>query len=121
MKLMKYPQFDRHFKFRFFDDIWEAYLITEEELTELNDGEKGSALTIDTENCIFIDEDCLTKRYVTHELFHIRVKYFHLHSAEIDCSMFEEICAEWAGHELESFLKKRNQIFNKFKKLEGKK
>lgn len=118
---MKYPQFDRSFNFKFFEEPWEGYLITQEELTELNDGEEGIGLTIDEDNCVFIVEENLTKKIVAHEMFHMRVKYFHLGSTDIDRKTFEEMCAEWAGYELEAFLKKRNQIFKKFKTLEGKK
>lgn len=118
---MKYPQFDRGFKFSFFEEPWEGYILTEEELIELNDSKECAALTIYENNAIFISEGSVSKRVVTHEMFHMRVKYFHLDSTEIDRAGFEEMCADWAGYELEAFLKKRNQIFKKFKKLEDSK
>jgi hypothetical protein len=117
---MRYP-FDRGFKFKFFDQPWEAYLITEDEITELNDGKECAALTEDAENCLFISEGYVSKKIVGHELFHMRVKYFNLGSTDIGWEDLEEIVADWAGNEIESFIKTRNKIYNKFKKLEGSK
>lgn len=121
---MKY-EYDRKFKFKINDDTWEAYLITKEEADELDeilsgvpDGFAALTTTKSDGNCLFIVEGHVTKNVINHELFHIYVSYFCIDSSNINIDSFEEIIAEFLEHHLDKFIKKRNSIFNKFKKLE---
>ena len=120
---MKYG-FDRFFKFKINDDEWEMYLVTEEEYIELDneddDGKEeaqGAMVKLD-EKCLFVCEGNVNKGIITHELFHIYVDSFHLDSAEIDVDSFEEIVASFLQYQLDKFIKKRNQIYKQFIKLE---
>jgi len=118
--------YDRSFKFKLNDDIWEAYIITEDEAKELDDKENDSddgfcALTLRKDNkChLFIVEKHITKNVITHELFHIYVLYMCLESATgIEIGDFEEIIAEFLEYHLDKFIKMRNKLYKKFKKLE---
>lgn len=125
---MKY-EFDRSFKFKINEDTWEAYLITLEELKELdaNTGEdplfEGDddtpAMILTEKKCLFIVEGNTDKGIIAHELFHIFVEYFNTQSADLDVDQFEEVVANFLEKRLDVFLKIRNKLYNKFKKLEG--
>jgi hypothetical protein len=114
---MKYS-YDRAFRLKINDDRWEFYLITEEEADELDEDTGFKAMTQTEEKCMFFVEGSTTKNIITHELFHLYVSYFHLDSANINLEMFEEIVAEFLEMNLEKFIRVRNKIYNKFKKLE---
>lgn len=122
---MKY-EYDRSFKLKIQDDWWEFYLITDEEGHELdmklndeNDGFRAITLTGRDGQCMFFVEGSVTKSVVTHELFHLYVSYLHIGSATIDLDNFEEMIAEFLELHLDKFVKMRNRIYNKLKKLEG--
>lgn len=118
-------EYDRSFTFKVNEDSWSGYLITEEEATELDEkinntttSFRALTLTGTDGKCIFFVEGSVTKDVVTHELFHIYVSYFHLDSADVSVEQFEEIIAEFLEANLDKFIKKRNSIYNKLKKLE---
>ena len=110
--------YDRKFKLKIQDDYWEFYLITDDEAIEL-DEDGFCAMTSIEEKCVYFVETHTDKKTITHELFHVYVSYLHLHSAEINLDTFEEIIAEFLEMNLDKFIRFRNKIFNKFKKLEG--
>ena len=121
---MNLEKFDRKFKFKVNDDTWRAILVTEEEAVELdqelNDTNDGfNAITVLNEKCLFITEGSVTKETVTHEMFHIYVYYLHIDSSSLTVVQFEEIIAEFLGANLDKFSRKRNTLYNKFKKLGG--
>lgn len=114
--------YDRSFKFKINDDFWEFYLITEEEAVELDDDDEGfKAITFTKEDgrCMFVVEGNVTKQIIGHELFHVYVSYFNIDSANLDVDTFEEIIAEFLETSLDKFVKMRNKLFNRYKKLEG--
>lgn len=121
--------YDRSFTFKVNDDVWEAYLVTEDELKEL-DAKTGDdpefegdddvpAMVIPNKKCLFITEGHVTKNIINHELFHIFVEYFYIGSADLDTDQFEEVVASFLEHRLDSYLKIRNLLYRKYKKLEG--
>ena len=119
---MKYV-YDRSFTFKLNEDTWEAYLLTDEEATDLDeqlhDTKTGfRALTASDTKCLFLVEDSVTKNIITHELFHIYVYYLYLDSADVTLRQFEEILAEFFEETLDKFIKKRNSLYNRFKKLD---
>ena len=118
----KYP-FDRKFRIKIHDDWWQMYIVTEEEAVELdvicNDSTDGfRALTYTSEKCMFVVETYISKDIIAHELFHVYVKYFHMTSAEITVSQFEEVVADFLEENLDKFVKMRNKLYNRFRKLE---
>jgi hypothetical protein len=119
-------KYDRSFKFKINDDVWEGYLLTEEEALELdsklNDSDDGfQAITLLTDKCLFVTEGSVDKETITHEAFHVYVYYLHIDSSKLTVAQFEETIAEFLGSNLVKFTKKCNYLYNKFKKLEGKK
>lgn len=123
VKVMKY-KFDRSFKMKIQDDVWEIYLITDEEANELDekindstDGFRALTLTGEDGQCIFFVEDSFNKNIVTHELFHLYVSYFHLDSAGVNVDSFEEVVAEFLEANLDKFIRIRNRMFNKLRRL----
>lgn len=125
---MKYS-YDRSFKFKINDDTWEAYLITEDELKELdaNTGDdplfEGDddlpAMVLPSEKCLFLAEGNVDKGIIAHELFHVYNEYFHTKSANLDVDQYEEVVANFLEERLDMFCKKRNFLYKKFKKFEG--
>lgn len=117
---MKYSH-DRSFKMKIQDDWWEIYLLTEEEAIELDEdfpnGFRALTLTNEDKRCIFFTEGNSDKNTITHELFHLYVSYFHLSSTELDNDSFEEICAEFLEQNLDKFIRIRNKIYNKLRRL----
>lgn len=114
--------YDRRFRFRLNDDYWECYLITEEEAEELDeDGFRAMTYTKQDGRCIFVVEGNVTKDIIAHELFHVYVSYFNLDSSGIDLDAFEEVIAEFLETSLDKFVRMRNRLYNKYKKLEGSK
>lgn len=111
------------------DDFWECYLITEEEGIELDeklhaeaaDKESFAGMVLKDQKCLFVSEGSVDKETIAHELFHVVVDYFHISSADLDVSQFEEVVAVWIENNVDKFVKTRNKLYNKFKKLEGKK
>lgn len=123
---MNLSQFDRKFKMKINDDTWHFILITEEEaldvdreINDLTEGFRALTLTGDDGRAIFIVEGSVTKGVINHELFHLYVSYFHLDSANIEIEDFEEVVAEFLESNLDKFIRIRNKIYNKLKKLEG--
>lgn len=117
--------FDRSFIFKFNEDSWEAYLITPEEFVELyekvfpdEEPETSAGFVHFKDKCIFISEGYVDKETVAHELFHMVVDYFHLSSADITVDQFEEIIAVWLETNVDKFVKTRNTLTARFKKLE---
>lgn len=125
---MRY-NYDRSFKFKFQDDNWEGYLITEDEMKELDasipdgdgvhsDGDNNPAMIVTDQRCFFMTEGNINPIIVGHELLHMFVEYLYITSADIDTDQFEEIMADFIGNNIDKFIKKRNQLLKKFKKLE---
>jgi len=117
--------FDRKFKTRINDDIWECYILTEEEAQDIdrkyNDTEDGfRAMTSLEDNCLFFVEGNITKSIIAHELFHVYVKYFYINSANVDMDQFEEIVAEFIEDRLEKFIRVRNRLYAQFLEYEEK-
>ncbi len=114
--------FDRSFTFKFHDDDWEAYLITEEEFIELNENDEdidteAIAMILMKDKCLFITEGNIDKITIGHELYHMFVKYFYIESADLTVDQFEEINAEFFGSEVDKFIKIRDELYNKYKEL----
>lgn len=122
---MKY-KFDRYFKTKINDQVWECYIVTKEEGIELKDDileeedEDFEGMVSFPDKCIFIGEESVDKETITHELFHVTVDSFHISSASLDVDQFEEIMAVWAEYDLDKFIKTRNKLFKKFKNLKEK-
>lgn len=122
---MKYTyDYERKFKMSINDDIWQFYLITEEEANELDeklhDQKDGFRGLTDVENkCVFIQEGHVDKSTIGHELFHVQVDYFNLSSADLDIDSFEEVVAVYLERNLDKFVRIRNKIYKRYKKLEG--
>lgn len=111
--------FDRSFKFKINDTTWTGALITAEEAIEQDDdGEGFSAMFSPVEKMLFVTEGNITKEDIAHELLHLYVDCLCTNSANLDVKQFEEIIAEFIGHNVEKFIKKRNMLYKKFKKLE---
>ena len=120
---MKY-QYDRAFKIKLFDDMWECYIVTEEEALELddqlNDSDDGfRALTVAGIRCLFIHEEHVTIDIVTHELIHIFYLTQRIDSANLNLDQQEEIFAELFEHGFDKFSKTRKRLYKKFAKLQG--
>lgn len=118
-------QYDRYFKFKINEDTWWGFIITAEEAVELdekvNDTNDGfGAITVMSENCLFLVEGYINKNVIAHELIHLYTKYFYLNSADISVIQYEEIIAEFFEENLEKFMRKRNSLYKKFKQLEAK-
>lgn len=113
--------FDRSFTFKINDNTWTGALITEEEAIELDtDGEGFSAMFSPTKKTLFVTEGNVTKEDIGHELTHLFVDSLCTTSANLTVDQFEEIIAEFIGHNVDKFIKKRNMLFKKFKQLEEK-
>lgn len=125
---MKY-NYDRSFKFKINDDTWEAYLITTEELQELDAStgddplyegdDETPAMVMPRKKCLFIVEGHVDKQIIAHELFHIWNEYFFIESADLTVEQYEEVIAKFLEEKLDTFVKMRNKLYNKFKTLEG--
>ncbi len=121
--------YDRSFKFKVMDDTWEAYLVTEDELKELDakyhtdpdfDGDDNvPALVLTEKKSLFITEGHVNKNIINHELFHIFNEYFYIGSADLDVDQYEEVVASFLENSLDKYLKVRNKLYNQYKKLEG--
>lgn len=121
--------YDRYFTFKVYGDTWEAYLVTNEELKEIDaresedpfdEGEDGvPAMILPSKKCLFLSDDKVNKNLITHELFHIIVEYFHIESAHLEVDQFEEVVANFLENRLDYFIKIRNSIYRKYLKLQG--
>ncbi len=113
--------YERSFKFRIMDDVWECYLITEQEADDMDEGGDFKAITFTKEDgkCIFIVEGSVNKGIIAHELLHVYVSYMNIDSANLDVDAFEEVIAEFLETSLDKFVKMRNKLYNRYKKLEG--
>lgn len=114
--------YDRSFTFNFQGDEWEAYLITEEEFKELNedDGDvedDAIAMVLTKKKCLFLTEGNVDKITIGHELYHMRISYLHLNSADLTVDQFEEVNAEFLGYEVDKFVRIRDELYMKFKEL----
>jgi len=111
-------QYDRSCRMKIQDDWWEIYVITDEEAHELDeDGFRALTLTKEDGQCMIFVEGNVTKNIVAHELFHLYVSYFNLESADLDTDAFEEIVAEFLENNMDKFIRIRNKIYNKIRRL----
>lgn len=118
--------FDRCFKFKVGDEKWEAYLITEEEMIELNIDDEHFEVDEHTkgfvefsDKCFFIQEGCVSKGTVRHELFHVYINQHNLESADITTDQFEEVVATFLERHHDKYVKKVNELYRKYKRFEG--
>jgi hypothetical protein len=125
--------YDRSFKFKINSDSWECYLVTDEELKELDaqegndledhldddDNDDAPAMILTQKKCLLICEGCIRKDIVAHELFHIMVEYFYTGSANLTVDQFEEVVANFLEQRLDYFVRTRNSLYKRFKRLEG--
>lgn len=117
--------FDRFFKFKIRDEKWNCYLITDEEMIEVEQSiypeneikESSAGLLYFAGKSLFINEEHLNKATILHELFHIHIDYLHLSSADLDVDTFEEVIAVFLENEIDKLVKMRNKLYNKFIKV----
>lgn len=123
-------QYDRSFKFKLNEDVWEAYLLTDQESKELDslesdeedksgEGEDFPGMILPNKKCLFLVEGHVTLEYIGHELLHMFVESMYLGSANLDTEQFEEVMAEFLGYNVDKFIKIRNKLYRRYKKLEG--
>lgn len=118
--------FDRCFKFKVGDESWEAYLITLEEMIELNSDDDDIEVDEETkgfvdfkDKCFFIQEGCVNKGTIRHELLHVYINQHNLESADVTVDQLEEIIATFFERHHDKYVKKVNQLYKKYKAFEG--
>lgn len=120
-------QYDRYFKFKINEDTWMLYLLTEEEAIELDEkvngddasGDPFAGMVTFEDRCLFLVESKANKGTILHELVHIYIDYMNLGSANLDVDQFEEVIAVWLENNVDKLIKMRDNIYRKYKKLEG--
>lgn len=79
-----------NFTFKIFDDIWNAYLIDDED--NIVASEDSAAETDFEKQEIYFRSGDLTEIVVLHELFHAYIGYTYTENAQLSQIQMEEVC-----------------------------
>lgn len=104
---------DKYFKITINGDIWNVYLIEEDDHSILEDGEYGE--TDFDKKEIYIRKT--TQQIVTHELIHAFVYYTYTNTCTLSALQNEELCAEVISWNWDKISLLRDEVYKGLQKL----
>lgn len=101
-------------------DNWKIKVVTQEEMREQKKSDEGfefAGLCVAEEKTIYIDEDSIETRVITHELYHAYFSYLYLDDTNnLTLLDLEEITANFFCNKANDILKQAKTIYKKLKK-----